>query len=265
MGVEGERMSLMTWSYLLIGCDIVDQVKDVADAVNGLTNPLVAQGIVLSVQDPGDPTVQTALSAAGTEIGTSATIFLADAASAADLANAPVLGATVVLDGTSAIDNGDGSYLIAPSVGLTYAVGESWTTTIIPTPDAGESLATVTLPEAAVIEWPETIVTGEAWSFSLEDQGFDGVVLVVLDIDGAPTYSNEPKSVGDLYNATASGEPLTVVEIPASAFPADGVYIIGVAGLVGTTAADLFEVNTALSNVSAGQMLFRAVTALPGS
>lgn len=256
-------MKHVPWLVVLAGCDIFDKAKQVADAIEGLTNPLVLQGLVLSVQDPGDPTVVAVLEAAGTEIGTGATVFLADAASASDLDNAPIAGGSVTIDDVSATDQGDGSYVIDPSMGLLYVAGETWSTRAFPLPDSDESVATVILPPPASITWPETLTVDEPFLFDLTGQGYDGSVLLVLDQNGTPTYSNEPESIDDVYNATLSEGELETVEIPASAFPTEGVFVIGVAGLVGTTSADLVEVNTALSNVSAGQMVFRAVTVLP--
>jgi hypothetical protein len=251
------------WWMLVAGCDVFEKAKQVADAIEGLTNPLVLQAIVLSVEDPGDPTVADVLTASGTEIGTGATVFLADAASAGELADAPIPGGSVTVGGVTATDQGDGAYVVDPSMGLAYEAGETLSVRTFPLPDSDESVATVIQPPPVEIEWPETLDLGQPFLFDLTDQGFDGTVILVLDAQGAPTYSNEPKTVEDVYNATASEAPLGAVEIPASAFPAEGVYVVGIAGLVGTKAPDLVEVNTALSNLSAGQFAFRAVSVLP--
>ena len=80
---------------VLSGCKYFSEVEEIFE---GLTNPLVLQGLVLSIDTP-PPEVD--LASAGFVEGASATVFLADVAEASALAQAPVSEAEVLLTGPS--------------------------------------------------------------------------------------------------------------------------------------------------------------------
>ena len=81
----------------LTGCDLLasgqDQIDDLQDTLDGLTNPLVVQGIVLGVAEPESSEID--LSKTDFSKGTVVTVFTADAASVNEIENAPVTGASI--------------------------------------------------------------------------------------------------------------------------------------------------------------------------
>ncbi|MFC1661134.1 hypothetical protein ACFL3S_06730 [Gemmatimonadota bacterium] len=167
---------------ILSGCDLLSTGTDLLE---GLTNPLVLQGLVLSIDAPPSA---VDLASAGLVEGASATVFLADAAEASALAQVPVREAEVRLTG----------------------------------------------------------------------QGFDAAVVAVFGPAGL-TYSNVPGDIEELYAFTRSeGNP--VVWVPGSALGQTGGHAVGVAGLVKAGAADFDHVNTLLSSLGAGKMVFASVT-----
>ncbi len=241
-----------------LGCDLLVEAEDVADAIGGLTNPLVAQGVILAVEPAQDPDAAALLEGSAYAPGTGATVFLADAKSAADLANAPVTGGTVSVGGVAATDAGDGSYLIEPSAGLTYTPGASWTVSIA-VPETDPAVADVVLPARATFTVPDLHVPGADLEIDLTGQGFTSALGVLLDSNGALVWSNEPQTIEEVYEASGNYEVASLL-VPGADLATDGVYLLGVAGLVGTTADQLSGMNTALSNVSAGQIVFKPLT-----
>jgi hypothetical protein len=72
-------------------------------------------------------------------------------------------------------------------------------------------------------------------------------------------YSNVPGDISELYDFTRfDGDP--VVRVPGSTLGQAGGYSVGVAGLVMAGAADFDNVNTVLSSLGAGKMVFASVT-----
>ena len=131
-------------------------MEDVKDAVEDLTDPTVAQGIILGISEPSSDQIDLS-SLEGVEAGTVVTLFLAEASDPSALEDSPVEGATVTVQGDASVearDEGAGLYLVEPGV-LTYEVGASWQIDI---DDAGTnepaSLSMV-LPDAVDIDVPE--------------------------------------------------------------------------------------------------------------
>lgn len=238
------------------GCELFNAGRNTID---GLLNPLVAEGMVISVEGPSiadtgnQPTFD--LSESGLEEGTTLTLFLADAANVNEIDQAPVTDASVTLEGVEASGGEGGLYAIAQ--GLSYAAGTSWTLDV----DVADTSASavVDLPPPASYTLPALAVDTPI-TIDLTGQGFNSALVVVIRATEGVTYSNKPEGIREFYDFTHGGDEVTTVEIPAEAFPDNGAYAVGVAGLVHTTAEDLTEMNTGLTAIMSGEMVFSTGT-----
>ncbi|MFC1574943.1 hypothetical protein ACFL3Z_02570 [Gemmatimonadota bacterium] len=240
---------------MLSGCDLFDTG---ADVFGGLTNPLVLQGLVLSIDAPP---AGVDLASAGLVEGASATVFLADAAEASALAQVPVREAEVRLTGPSigsvtALEVAHGTYAATPADGLAYFEGETLELRVTIGSDASQ--AGLDLPAAPVLSLPSEHPTGTDLVLDLTGQGFDAAVVVVFGPAGL-TYSNVPGDIEELYSFTRTGGN-PVVRVPGSALGQTGGHAVGVAGLVKAGVADFANVNTVLSSLGAAKMVFASVT-----
>ncbi len=253
----------------LTGCDALNKAKDTID---GLLEPVVVEGIVLGIEPPQSQELQDLLDQSEFESGTTATIFMADAKEVDEIENAPITGATVSLLGTGAgvtlseVDSG--VYGLEPGTDpLPYAQGETWELESVRTDGDAQQVSTaqVALPAAADFsqEIPEQHAVDTAITLDFTGLPYDSALVVVLDDEGAVTYSNEPSTIKEVYDFTHGTTELGVVTIPAEAFPDEGIFMVGVAGMVNTDSADLTEMNTGLSSVVSGLMKTYAVSTLP--
>jgi hypothetical protein len=250
----------------LTGCDLFasgqEQIDDLQDTLDGLTNPLVVQGLILGVAEPDSEEID--LSQTDFSKGTAVTVFAADAASVNEIENAPVTGASisVKIGEQAAVDleeAGGGAYKVAgEEVGynasamaeLSVGIGDS---------AAG---AQVMLPPPANATLPEQH-DGSELVIDLSSQEFDQILVVVFDAgSGEVTFSNEPKDVMELYEFSTADDAGAGVTIPASAFPGESVYAVGIAGLVKGDSDNFSSMNTALSSIQAGQIKFYPVSTL---
>ena len=184
-----------------------------------------------------------------------ATIFLADAASVNQLDQAPITGADVTVNGAVADPGAEGVYIVEPGV-LTYEASADWNVDVQVADVSAR--AVVPLPEEANVTVPDTWTANTAMELDLTGQDFDSALVIVFDtLSGEITYSNEPQGIREFYDFTHGTEGVGVVEIPAAAFPGDGIYAIGLSGIKHTVPEDLTEMNTALSTIMAGKMRFR--------
>jgi len=249
----------------LTGCDLIakgkQSIQDVKDKIEGLTNPLVAEGVVMSFVPPESDLV-TIENSPYTK-GTITTIGLADAKNAADLANAPVTGAAVTVRGNVQIDAVEnaatpGLYSVDLGSELEYTANQTWNIDINPTDEDEVATVTINLPASIDTDLiPEEHTAGMPMEIDLTGDGYNSAIVIVLDgSTGNTTYSNEPKTVTDLYNFMTGDDELTTVDIPDSAFPNQTLYMVGIAGMVHTTTDDIENMNTALSKFMAGQMRF---------
>lgn len=240
------------------GCELFQNGTDV---VNGLLNPLVAEGMLLATVPPdagdsGDTGASFDLGSAGIEEGTSLTLFLADAANVNEIENAPIDDATVSVHGAEAAGGGGGLYTVVGE-GLTYEAGAAWNLDVDVADTAAR--AVLNLPAEPTFTLP-ALVTNTPVTLDLSGQGFNSALVVVIEATSGVTHSNQPDGIREFYDFTHGGDDVTTVEIPAEAFPGNGVYAIGVAGLVHTTSDDLSEMNTGLSTIMSGKMVFETGT-----
>ncbi len=249
------------WIALLIPLVACDKIVDVYD---GVTAPIVTQGLVLGIEPPPS---EVDLTGSDFASGASATVFLASAEEAQNIENAPIDDGDVSLSGGNlaslqATNLGDGAYQVGPDPALEYQDNATWTLTAETTNDT--STADVTLPAAANFTFDQNHTASQPITLDVSGQGFTDILIVVMDnASGDSTYDNRPQGIRELYDRSRNNTPLTTVEIPGSAFPDQSVYAIGVAGLTHTTADDLEFMNTLLSSISAGKMRFTAISTLP--
>jgi len=260
------------WILWLAGCfgDTIDQFNEAKEKIEGLTDPVVLQGFVLGVKEPTDPTIQELIEGSDFAPGVGAQIFLADATNADELDNA-VSSALVQIQGSIDIILPEepevaGMYQVYPDEGLQYETGARWKVLAEVDPDEALSVARFTLPESAAgIDVParHDPLTDLVLDFSTLPTEYDGSLVVVVNEVGEVTYTNEPEDIEDVYSQYLNDEPVTTVTIPGDAFPEQAIYAIGIAGMQKTDADnDLDEVNTALSAVVAGEIVFKPVTTL---
>jgi hypothetical protein len=240
------RFPILVSILFFSGCELFEDVKETFE---GLTNPLVAQSVFLGVEADGvDPEMLEALNV---ESGVAASVFLADANNADEMENAPISGAIVHMGETSAVEAADGTYVIEPGV-LTYVVGTTWVVTM----DIGEatSQADFTLPNAPQATVPTIHAANTSLDISLEGQGFDIIIGTVGRLEPSEiTWSNEPTDARDVFDL-ATGSSDGILNIPPEAFPSSGAYVIGVGGLTKSRGQQMDNMNTALSNITAGKM-----------
>lgn len=240
----------------LVGCAWFEGAKD---TVEGALNPLVGVGIVLGVEAPETELVD--LAALGTEQGTAATLFLADAKEVNDLENAPVDDATVTVTGNvdaEAARQGDGLYLVEPDQGLEYAAADTWSITI----ERGEatSSAAFTLPSGVGLSVPPHINAGEDLAVDFSGNGYNAAIVVVVNVEsGEVVFDNRPEGIQEYYQFL-TGQAPTLVTIPGSTFAAESSYAIGAAGLTSGAGDDLENMNTVLSKFMSGTMRFAGTT-----
>lgn len=253
----------------LTGCDLIakgkEKINDVKEKIEGLTNPLVAEGVIMSFVPPESDLMN--FEDTPYSDGTIVTIGLADAKNAADLANAPVSGAAVTVRGNiqaDADETSPGLYTVNLGTELEYTANQTWNIDINPSAEDEVATATINLPEGIDLQTvPDEHTEDQSLVIDLDGAGFNSAIIIVLDgATGNTTYSNEPKTVTDLYNFMTGDEELISVEIPASAFPGQTVYMVGIAGMVHTTTDDISEMNTALSKFMAGQMRFKVISTI---
>ena len=249
------------WMAVLLPLAACDKL---ANTYDGVTAPIVVQGLVLGVEPPPS---EVDLSGSDFASGASVTVFLASAEEAQNIEDAPVTDGAVSLSGGNlatiqGTNLGDGAYQVGPDPAMEYQDNATWTITALTTNDT--STADVTLPPAANFTLAQQQTASQPITVDLTGQGFTDILIVVMDnATGDITYDNRPTGIKELYDRSRNNTPLTTAEIPGSAFADQSVYAIGVAGLTHTAADDLDFFNTLLSSVSAGKLRFTAVSTLP--
>lgn len=248
----------------LTGCDALNKARD---TLEGVLEPVVVEGIVLGIEAPQGQGVDQLLEGTDYQAGTSVTVFIADAREVSEIENAPVTGADVVLSGPGVsvpiAETGGGVYTHVPSGDLPYDAEATWELTVTRSSEEAEqvSVASLILPtdhdHRDAIPTEHTLATGIDIDFT--GLGYDAALLVVLDETGI-VYSNEPTDIQELYTFTHGNGDLGVVTVPGDVFDSETLYLVGVAGMTNTRAADLDEMNTALSTVMMGKMRFYTVS-----
>lgn len=237
---------ILPLALLLSGCDLL---ADLA----GATNPTVMEAMLIGVEPPDSDLVDLT----GTEFegGTGATVLLADATQADDLEEAPIEGARVDIQiggrWYNLRDDADGKYIV--DEGISYPAGEEVTVRIR---DGEERGASVRAPESLDLEIVESHSVRSPLVVRAETAGLDTIAVVVMEVEsGEILYDNRPATIEEVY-ALTHGDGSLAVEVPGTAFPRPGAYVIGVAGLAISEAEGLENVNTTISAFAAGTIRF---------
>ncbi|MFH1465344.1 MAG: hypothetical protein ABIO70_13235 [Pseudomonadota bacterium] len=244
----------------LAACGKIEEIQDVID---GLTNPLVAEALLLGVIPPESDLLD--LEGTPFEDGTALKVFLADASSIDDLEQSPLDGAVVTVksagNGTLELDAGGGGvYSLNGAQGLEYEAGQDFILTA--SLSDVDHRVTVTAPHAPDLDLDEQHPVGEPLLIDLSEYEFDNVLVAVFDAQsGEVSYTNRPETIVELYDYTHGEGTVDRHEIPGSAFPRASVYAVGVAGMRNAVEDDYDSMNTALSSCLMGQMRFWALTA----
>lgn len=255
------RSSLLLALAPLAACNL----QELADDVKGVTNPLIAEGIMLGVAPPESEDIDLS----GTEFAQNAAagVMLADAKGVDDMADAPVSGAEVAVlsDVLGRVDFGEdsaGAYSADSGDGLDYVEGDQVVLSM--TIEGEASKITSRLPPAPnTAGLPDGGQQGVGFTVDLSAQDFENVLVIVIDgQSGEVTFDNRPADIKAVYELT-HGEGDKVIEVPGSAVPGESVYLLGVAGLKNADADDMDNVNTALSAFLTGRMAFTAYNTLP--
>ena len=258
------RTPLLSAAFLFLpGCDLLGEA---IEEFEGLTNPLVAQVFLLGVATPEDADLAAAIEDSSMEMDRAIQVFLADAASADDLENAPVSGAavTVQVGPGSAVDLDeavDGGYKATGADGLEYITGQDATVSVT----LGESTATLslTLPIAVSATVPTETDANTALSVDL-GSGYDGALGVVIDmLSSEVTWDNRPIGIQELYDFTHAEGTVSTLEIPAEAFPGESLYAVGIAGIENADPESFDGVNILLTSFMAGKVTFYPVSTIP--
>ncbi len=253
-----KRLQLILPALALAACEQVDNIKDTVD---GVTNPTVIIGLDLGVEPPDTELINLDKTPFGE--GATAKVFLARADSLSSVEENLVSGAVVDLvsasngGGFQLDDQGDGTYTGKGSDGLTY---EAEDVTINAEDSEGVHSLSVGAPQSPDASISSTHSAGQPMNIDLSGQDYDGALVVVLDLDGGITFSNQPETASELYDfAYGDSGDLLSVEIPGGAFEQTGVYAIGVAGTRNSASADMTDINTALSTLIAAKFRFYPV------
>ncbi len=254
-------LAFLLTASLLAGCD---QLEDVKETIEGLTDPLVVEAFLIGAAEPETDLID--LEETAFADGASLRAFLADATSLEDLEAGALDGAAISIKSASLgtlelLSEGGGLYTANGQDGLEYFAAEDYV--ISANYDGENHTVAVTAPQTVQIELPETHTAGEKLLVDLTDYDYDAVLVAVLDVQtGDITYSNEPDGIQEMYDFTHQTDTVKRHEIPGSAFSQPSVYAVGVAGMRNAGVDDYTDMNTGLSSFMVGQMRFYALQAM---
>lgn len=224
-------------------------------------SPIVLQGQLIELSMPADPWIAERL--AGTAFappGALLTLYVSRATTPDELEAGLLPGLDPHLWTSDNYDwwfdpSDDGRYDVVPELRYVFHYDEHTSSDVLTgVVDGWEGKARLYLPTYALVGVPEEIALGVGLTLDIADQGFGSGVAVVVDADGAMTWTNDPADISGMYSANASH--VTSVEIPASAFPVAGAFVVGFAAATRTFASDLRDLHPELSAVRAGRMAF---------
>lgn len=242
---------LVTMLLPSIGCG---RLEAAGNAVDDVTAPVVAQGVLLGLELPDGIDLSDAEGFTSTAL---CRLFLAYVADPGELAEAPVQGAEAALrsDGTGSLDFrdvGEGAYELDAGDGLVYTPGTTASVSI--DVDGDEGRLRVAMPDTADVDMPGSVQRQSDFVVELDDGPWANVAVAVYDLDrGRLTWDNVPTGVDEVYAFTHTEGPVDRVTVPAEAVARQGTYVVGVAGMA-IADVDGFEgVNTSLSAFIAGR------------
>jgi hypothetical protein len=250
---------LMVFLVFLGGCSAWDALRD---KISGITETVAAEGVFLGVAEPTSDDID--LTGTAFENDASLSVFLADASDVTDLGGAPISGADVSVKNSTIGDltltpEDAGVYRATSENGLVYYPTQDYAITV--DYDGVNHKLPGTAPYPANVDLPTSIAAGDSLVVDLRAFDYDSVLVSVLSMTtGSVTYSNEPESIEDIYDFTHGSTTVDTFEIPGSAFGADTLYAVGIAGMRNADTSGFDGVNTLLSAFMLGQMKFYPVS-----
>ena len=252
----------------LLSCKTVDEIQGAIEELEGVTENTIIEGLILGVEVPDIEGVS--LDDIEWHTTAQATAFVADTTDIEQVEDALLVGAAVFVESDSANlkmredDNEAGKYLLDTSDGFAYE--DDAFVSIVARIDELPRTMRVRTPAAPELPVTADIVALEALDVDLSGQGFPLALVAVFDIEtGLMTWSSEPESVEAFYELAHPDGVLISnemeqprVKIPGEAFPWDGAYAIGIAGMWVSQLEDFEEVNTSYSTLMAGKFRFMA-------
>jgi hypothetical protein len=242
-------LAVLLWPVVACG-----RLEAAGDAVDDVTSPVVAQGVLLGLELPDGVDLSDA---EGFSSSSLCRLFLAYVSDPGELSEAPVEGASADFrsEATGELgfrDVGAGAYELDAGDGLAYAPESTAMVAIDVDGDPGRM--SVAMPDAADFELPSSIVRQTALEVEVEGGPWANVAVATYDIDrGRLTYDNVPTGVDEVYAFTHAEGPVDRVTIPAEAFARKSTYVVAVAGMA-IADVDRFEgLNTSLSAFIAGR------------
>lgn len=244
------------------GCGVID---DVQDAIDELTHPVLVEGVVTSIAVPEVREVAAILDQSDYAVGLEAEFWVGEAHLNSEVESVGVNDAEVTLCAEHALDlisYGDGGYGVDPETHLSYEPGAEWNLQVeVPGAEAVGRIPFV-LPDSLDLAWPQIHALGEPLELDLEgaEEGYDALILVVLDRTGQVVWSNHPEDLSpeDAYDFARGGlEPS--VTLPPEAFPESGPHLVGWAAMRTNEPARARAVNPVLSIVMVGEFQFALV------
>jgi hypothetical protein len=238
---------------LLFGCGDFQKLMALKDKVDSYTNDHMASMSVLGVAPTDDWRVDEALAITDLGSGAQATAFVANAGNEGD----PDVRLVIDGRGLALHDGGGGEFSANGEDGLVYVADAAAALEISGTPSHRLPLD---LPPAPSFSLAKDHELGTALTIDLTGQDYDGSLVMVLDLlVGGVTHEERPSTASELYDFSHVNGEVGVLTIPASAFPAEGIYGVGIAGTWNADPAEFEELNVALSGAFAGQFRFRTV------
>jgi len=249
------------------GCDAL---QSKINEIENLANEFVAIGFYLGVEEIDTPLIDDATLALLDDL-TSVELFLATAASSQDLNSNPVSRADVTLNsplnGVLPVEeNNPGQYSTNTSTGLLYDESE---VALFEIEHTGiDHAISVNVPAEPSFTLNASHNQNEDLDISFSNQAYENALAFVVNVQtGEVTYDNRPTTPMEMYELThPQGILLNEVEpdtdsinIPGSAFGTDGIYVIGVAGIISSKASQMNNINTAISGLIAGKFNIEAI------
>ncbi len=239
---------------MLNGCAYIDAIG--AKFIS-LTNPVAMSGLVIGVDPPDDEKINEILAEAELPLGTAVTLMVANAAGFTDIEAAVVRDAKVsILEEDIELQNesATGVYVLSPAEGLEWIPGNRWTINVELKDRPNPGKVKIKLPQSIRAELPSTVELGEKLTFDLKGQGFDFAVAAIFDLNGEVIYDSKPTEIKEIVELITRTDPVEDLVIPKNAFPREGLYLMGIAGLNETGDHNLTDLNSALSKFFFGQM-----------
>ena len=236
----------------LAGCRLVDAVQN---RVDQLSEDTVAQAMYIGVAPPSSDEID--LSMTEWKAGATATAFVFELSTMEDVQGLSLMLVSETNGSVPMTAADDGSFNAEE---LTYAAGHR-VKVRVNAPDGEARSIAVDAPESPVLSVPQEHTPNTAFGVTLQQQ-VDAVLAVVFDsATGAVTYDNTPQDLQGLYDFTLEEAP-GAIEFPASAFPSESVYAVGVAPLKRSTDEEVEGLNPIGSTFFAGELRFYPVSTL---